>query len=355
MLDFPFKRRVAGGDHAGWRVALRFGGQIQQKSAGRRIAKVDPYGGTHYFFGDHLGSTRVMTDAAGQVQQEWVYHPFGQATTVVDTLTNPYTRYWIEDRNQFAGMWRDDETGTDHTLYRHYADNLARWLTPDPAGKNAVNLANPQTWNMYTYVLNNPLRYIDPTGLELVPLGQHTDEEIKRRTRQIKQELNNRDLSGEQINRLKAERTTLQLERRGNAAGRAFLAALDSVGARNGLQLSDLTLTTATKGDFASLGLSRDQMARLTNPNTQAFVVNKQNPIYLRTEASAWAEALSSRANEDYYGTVLRHEQVHTRGGLEPRAYSVQREVLQLFRFDFSPERFRSIDDQLQRAIDENE
>jgi hypothetical protein len=65
-------------------------------------------------------------DAAGQVQQEWVYYPFGQTTTVVDTLTNPYTRYWIEDRNQFAGMWRDDETGTDHTLHRHYANNLAR-------------------------------------------------------------------------------------------------------------------------------------------------------------------------------------------------------------------------------------
>jgi RHS repeat-associated protein len=54
-----------------------------------------------------------------------------QAVTVVDTLTNPYTRYWIEEHNQFAGMWRDDETGTDHTLHRHYANNLARWLCPD--------------------------------------------------------------------------------------------------------------------------------------------------------------------------------------------------------------------------------
>jgi hypothetical protein len=35
---------------------------------------------------------------------------------VVDTLTTPYTRYWIEDQNLFAGMWRDEESDNDHTL-----------------------------------------------------------------------------------------------------------------------------------------------------------------------------------------------------------------------------------------------
>jgi hypothetical protein len=35
---------------------------------------------------------------------------------VVDTLINPYTRYWIENHNLFAGMWRDWESQNDHTL-----------------------------------------------------------------------------------------------------------------------------------------------------------------------------------------------------------------------------------------------
>jgi len=42
---------------------------------------------------------------------------------------------------------------------------LARWLTADPAGKDAVHLNDPQTWNLCAYVSNNPLTLIDPTGL----------------------------------------------------------------------------------------------------------------------------------------------------------------------------------------------
>jgi YD repeat-containing protein len=66
-------------------------------AAGRRIAKVDPYGGTHYFFGDHLGSTRVMTDAAGQVQQEWVYYPFGQTVAEAETESLRYINSNLQD------------------------------------------------------------------------------------------------------------------------------------------------------------------------------------------------------------------------------------------------------------------
>ena len=39
-----------------------------------------------------------------------------------------------------------------------------RWISPDPLGRGAVKLTNPQTWNRYAYVTNNPLRLIDPVG-----------------------------------------------------------------------------------------------------------------------------------------------------------------------------------------------
>jgi RHS repeat-associated protein len=43
--------------------------------------------------------------------------------------------------------------------------NQARWITPDPAGINAADPTNPQSWNRYAYVLNNPLALVDPMGL----------------------------------------------------------------------------------------------------------------------------------------------------------------------------------------------
>src|SRR5207244_4311568 len=48
---------------------------------------------------------------------------------------------------------------------REYNPRQGRWISPDPAGLSAVSLGNPQTWNRYAYVGNNPLLNTDPTGL----------------------------------------------------------------------------------------------------------------------------------------------------------------------------------------------
>jgi len=50
-------------------------------------------------------------------------------------------------------------------LARYYSSGLGRFLSPDPSN-NESDPENPQSWNRYTYVLNNPLRYTDPDGLE---------------------------------------------------------------------------------------------------------------------------------------------------------------------------------------------
>jgi len=52
-------------------------------------------------------------------------------------------------------------------LYREYHANSGRWIQPDPAGLGAANPANPQTWNRYAYVANNPLNAVDPLGLTI--------------------------------------------------------------------------------------------------------------------------------------------------------------------------------------------
>jgi RHS repeat-associated protein len=64
------------------------------------------------------------------------------------------------------------ETGNDHTLYRQYAWNYRRWLSPDPGGVKVVNLQDPQTWNLYAYVRDNPTNLTDLSGLAGREVGQ---------------------------------------------------------------------------------------------------------------------------------------------------------------------------------------
>lgn len=53
-------------------------------------------------------------------------------------------------------------------LFREYHPVSGRWIQPDPAGLSAVSMEDPQTWNRYAYVRNNPLSMIDPLGLKQV-------------------------------------------------------------------------------------------------------------------------------------------------------------------------------------------
>jgi RHS repeat-associated protein len=65
---------------------------------------------------------------------------------------------------RFTGKERDTESGNDYFGARYYASTMGRFLSPDPLLSSA-HPGNPQTWNRYAYVRNNPLGRIDPTGL----------------------------------------------------------------------------------------------------------------------------------------------------------------------------------------------
>ena len=122
---------------------------------GRRIARREASGTVYYFITDHIGNVRVVASASGGVVEESDYLPFGTENVITSTLDNNY---------KFIGMERDFEgtAALDHTLYRQYAPNLARWTSPDPVHGSP---ANPQTWNRYPYVINDPMTKIDPLGL----------------------------------------------------------------------------------------------------------------------------------------------------------------------------------------------
>jgi RHS repeat-associated protein len=122
---------------------------------------------TCYLSSDHLGSTRMLTDTSGNAQRRYDFLPFGQEilagidgrTTALGYLANP------DDTNpKFTGQNRDVETGNDWFNIRHMSGAQGRFQSVDPANAGA-SATDPQTWNAYAYVGNNPLSYTDPSGM----------------------------------------------------------------------------------------------------------------------------------------------------------------------------------------------
>ena len=69
-------------------------------------------------------------------------------------------------QQEFGGNFLFDPSSNLYTsLTRTYNPTPARWLSPDPAGNYIADPSDPQTWNFYAYVRNNPTTYIDPLGL----------------------------------------------------------------------------------------------------------------------------------------------------------------------------------------------
>lgn len=74
-------------------------------------------------------------------------------------------------RQQFTSKERDNETGLDYFGARYYSSAQGRFTSVDPSRKSVV-LNNPQSWNGYTYALNNPLGYVDNNGKWPTPIHE---------------------------------------------------------------------------------------------------------------------------------------------------------------------------------------
>jgi RHS repeat-associated protein len=67
-----------------------------------------------------------------------------------------------------TGKERDTESGLDYFGARYYASSMGRFMSPDPGGVAFSDPSSPQSWNLYSYVQNNPLTNIDPDGHDCV-------------------------------------------------------------------------------------------------------------------------------------------------------------------------------------------
>lgn len=77
--------------------------------------------------------------------------------------------------SRYTGKERDTESGLDYFGARYYGSSMGRFMSPDASGIAYSNPTNPQSFNLYSYALNNPLRFVDPTGLTACFYGGQGD------------------------------------------------------------------------------------------------------------------------------------------------------------------------------------
>ncbi|MCG7946230.1 MAG: FG-GAP-like repeat-containing protein [Candidatus Thiodiazotropha taylori] len=119
-------------------------------------------GGTSrlYFLSDHQGTLLLATDESGAVVGNQRYSPFGASWSAGSPV------------GRFLGRSADDETGLIQLGARYYSPMLGRFISADwyvlenPAKPYRI----PQGYNLYSYALNNPLAFKDPSGFFVVAL-----------------------------------------------------------------------------------------------------------------------------------------------------------------------------------------
>ena len=120
---------------------------------GQRVA-MRKDGVLYYLLSDHLGSTTVITDQSGNVVSQQLYKPYGEPRWSTGTL--PTDRRFTGQRSEEAGLGSLYDYGA-----RFYSPALGRFLSPDTI---VPEPGNPQSLNRYSYTLNNPVKYRDPSG-----------------------------------------------------------------------------------------------------------------------------------------------------------------------------------------------
>jgi RHS repeat-associated protein len=111
----------------------------------------------YYRHSDWLGNSRLTSTTTKPTSAYFstAYAPFGEQ---YKTSGTPDASFTGQDQSTVSDLY-DFQA-------RRQSPSQGRWISPDPVGRGATTVANPQSWNRYAYVLNNPLNLVDPLGLD---------------------------------------------------------------------------------------------------------------------------------------------------------------------------------------------
>jgi len=124
----------------------------------------------YYYHADGLSSVTEVTDSTGSLVEQYRYDVYG-TPSIYDAsgvVTNSST---VGNRLLFTARARDPDTGWYDYRYRFYNPSLGRFVQPDPVGIAGNDL------NLYRYVENDPVRWIDPDGLDHMNLLPKTQRD----------------------------------------------------------------------------------------------------------------------------------------------------------------------------------
>ncbi|WP_176714613.1 RHS repeat domain-containing protein [Alishewanella sp. HH-ZS] len=129
---------------------------------------------TSYVYTDHLGSVDVITNAAGQLLEKLSFDAFGKRRQVYTAAHVPVALSLASILNKtsrgFTGHLQVDHASIVHMGGRIYDSHIGRFLQADPFVQSP---SNSQNFNRYSYVLNNPLSYTDPSGYIFKSIKKH--------------------------------------------------------------------------------------------------------------------------------------------------------------------------------------
>jgi RHS repeat-associated protein len=114
-----------------------------------------------YIHGDHLGSSQLITNESGALVHLQRFDPFGTAIQSASSSSDVPTK---NIRAGFTGHEMDSETGLINMRGRLYDSRIGRFLQADPPFMESPLWS--QGLNPYSYVMNNPLNLVDPSGFE---------------------------------------------------------------------------------------------------------------------------------------------------------------------------------------------
>jgi RHS repeat-associated protein len=131
--------------------------------AGSKMVAMQATDGQFYWtHTNHLGNSRAMTDSNGNLTYKGHFAPFGQSLSEWSSSGNNNL-----NSKKFTGYERDAATGLDFANARMYNSVRGGFTTPDPVKLKSADRSRPGTLNLYSYVRNDPVNFIDPEGTEL--------------------------------------------------------------------------------------------------------------------------------------------------------------------------------------------
>ncbi len=144
------------------------------EGVGASYGDVNPY----YYHPDHLGSVHSVTYVEGEAYERIKYTPFGEMWVEIREDNDTAHLKYIPFR--FTAKEWDQETGLYYYGARYMDPRTSRWMSGDPAGFELINPMDGEgkarsgysvveATGWYSYVSNNPVRYVDPTGNQQIP------------------------------------------------------------------------------------------------------------------------------------------------------------------------------------------